>query len=146
VERTVMSLASLTIPTGITSRKLSKLKSIRPSRLMTSCLLAKNRAMMIPTKLPRPNISPVLRLLLFLVVNPFSLDTGINCTSSPSREIRSPGPGDGDGVCRKALPIRRRRADMSLATPIGDASDRMWCRPCQVCLRMHMYVFFAVVS
>ncbi len=119
-----MSLASLTIPAGITSRKLSRLKSIKPSRLMTSCLLAKNRAMIMPTKPPRPNMSPVLRLLLFLVVNVFSFDTGTNWTSSPFSETRSRGPGDGEGVCRKTPPMRRRRDDMACFVPTGIRSNK----------------------
>jgi hypothetical protein len=115
-----MSLASLTIPAGITSRKLSRLKSIKPSRLMTSCLFAKNRATMIPTRPPRPNIRPVLLLLLFLLVSPLSFDTGINFTSSSFCEIRSVGLGDGEGVCRKTLPIRRLMADMAQNAPTGN--------------------------
>lgn len=108
-----MSLASLTIPAGMTSSKLSKLKSIKPSSLMTSCLVAKIRATSIPTKLPKPNIRPFFRLLLFLLVNPFSFDTGISFTSSPFSDTRSAGLGEGEGVCRNALPIRCRMDDMT---------------------------------
>ena len=115
--RTVMSCASLTIPAGMTSRKLSKLKSIKPSRLMTSCLVAQNRAMHTPTSPPRPNMNQLLRLLLLLVVRPFSFETGTNCTSSPLLGTRSWGLGDGEGVSRRTLPIRRRRADMARTAP-----------------------------
>ena len=109
------------MPAGITSRKLSRLKSIKPSRVMTSCLLAKKRAMNIPTRLPRPNMNPLPRLLLFLFVKAFSFDTGISCTS-PFSETRSRGLGDGEGNCRKALPMRRRRADMARVAPVSGGS------------------------
>lgn len=114
-----MSCASLTIPAGMTSSKLSRLKSIKPSRLRTSCLLAKNRAKHIPKSPPRPNMNQLLRLLLLLVVRPFSFETGTSCTSSPLLGTRSRGLGDGEGVSRRTPPMRCRRADMARNAPAG---------------------------
>ena len=127
------------MPAGMT---LSKLNSLNPSRLITSCLLAKKRATITPTKPPSPKMRPVLRLFLFLFVNPFSFETGISRTSSSISETRSPGLGDGEGVCRSALPMRRRRADIALVAPtdigfvpwIRDGSDFVSTWPFVGCL------------
>lgn len=60
-----MSLASLTIPAGIASINESRFRSIKPSKLITSCWFAKNTAKMIPNRPPRVKISPLRRLLFF---------------------------------------------------------------------------------
>lgn len=81
-----MSLASLTTPAGIASINESRFKSIKPSKLITSCWFAKNTAKMIPNRPPRVKISP-LRRLLFFSFRKLSFEVGTKVSDSLGGEV-----------------------------------------------------------
>ena len=77
----MISLASRTMPAGMASMRDSRLISIRLSKLITFCRLAKKAATITPKNPPRVKINPLRRLLL-LFVKVWSFAVGIKVTGS----------------------------------------------------------------
>ena len=102
----MISFASLTIPAGITSIRESRLKSTKPSRLITSCRCAKKAAIKIPNTPPRLNNTHE-RRLLFLLLSFSSCRAGIRVTGSPLK-----GEGSREGSVEDSSNIRRRSVDI----------------------------------
>ena len=115
------SFASFTMPAGITSSKFSRLKSTRPSKLITSFFCAKIAATMIPNRPPSPNIKVVRRFPLLLVLSFSNCAAGIMVTGSPSLEEESRGGSDEESP-RK----RRRRDDMVRREDVVSIKRACW--------------------